>query len=76
MKSAAAAAPGRLQVPKSAPGSRENALEARFGGAARDFQPKMPPFSSTVGQFWLKKAVLFQNGKLNMKITVLHRGIP
>ena len=76
MKSAAAAAPGRLQVPKSAPGSRENALEARFGGAARDFQPKMPPFSSTVGQFWLKKAVLFPNGKLNMKITVLHRGIP
>ena len=42
MQSAAAAARGRPQVPKSAAGSGENAPEARFGEAARDFQPKMP----------------------------------
>ena len=41
MQSAAAAARGRPQVPKSAAGSGENAPEARFGEAARDFQPKM-----------------------------------
>ena len=75
MKSAAAAAPGRLQVPKSAPRSRENALESRFGEIARDLQPKMRPIKMW-GNFGLKKRFFFQIGKLNMKITVLHRGTP
>ena len=58
MKSAAAAAPGRLQVPKSAPRSRENALESRFGEIARDLQPKMRPIKMW-GNFGLKSGSFF-----------------
>ena len=59
MKSAAEAAPGRLQVPKRAPRGRENALESRFGEIARDLQPKMRPIKMW-GNFGLKSGSFFK----------------
>ena len=39
------------------------------------FAAENAPYKN-VGQFWLKMRFFFQIGKLNMKITVLHRGTP